>query len=154
MLHFFNHSTLLLKHGKADSVAVKGQNTAVKLYTLTDGVAEINTDDFAVGEYAVQFFKGDQVVEQTVLVCKQNLKFAPVNFDPRSPARIILDAINAVLAGRATQLQQQVRVGDKFIRYLSYDQLIKWREFYAVEVRKEEGKAGSIRFEKYTYRGI
>ena len=154
MLQCYNHSTLLLKHGKADSVAVKGQNTAVKLYTLTDGVAEINTDDFAVGEYAVQFFKGDQVVEQTVLVCKQNLKFAPINYDPRSPARIILDAIDAYLAGIATHQQKKVRVGDKEIEYSSYDELQKWREFYAIEARKEEGKAGSIRFEKYTYRGI
>ena len=87
---FYNHSTLKLENLKADTVAVKGLNTAVKVYDLTDGVVTINTDDFTAGEYTLQFFKGDEVIEQRVLDCKQNLKYVSPEYDPRTPARVIL----------------------------------------------------------------
>ena len=154
MLQCYNHSTLELKHSKADSVAIKGLNIAVKLYDLVDGVVEINTDDYSSGEYSVQFFKGNQVIQQTTLLCKQNLKYVSANYDPRTPARIVLDAIQAYLAGIATHQQKRVKVGQKEIEYSSYDELLKWRDFYAMEARKQEGKAASIRFEKLYRKGV
>lgn len=87
---FYNHSTLKLENQKADTVAVKGLNTAVKVYDLTNGVVTINTDDYTAGEYTLQFFKGDEVIEQRVLDCKQNLKYVSPEYDPRTPARVIL----------------------------------------------------------------
>lgn len=154
MLECYNHSTLEIKKVGADSVAIKGQNIAVKLYDLVDGVVTINTDDYAVGEYAVQFFKGNEVIEQTILRCKQNLKYVTSSYDARTPARVILEAIDAVLMGRATSGQDYVKVGDKQLHYMNYDELLKWRDFYAMEARKEEGKPVNIRFEKITFRGI
>ena len=154
MLQCYNHSTLEIKHSKADSVALKTLNSAVMLYDLVNGVVTINTDNFTIGEYAVQFFKDDQVIEETTLICKQNLKYVSANYDPRTPAKIILEAIEAYLAGVATHQQKRVKVGQKEIQYSSYDQLMKWRDFYAIEARKEQGKAGNLRFEKISWRGI
>ena len=154
MLQCYNYSVLKIRHKKADTVAIKGKGQAVKIYTLDDGEVTINTDDFIVGEYAIQFFTADEVIEQTVLQVKQNLKYVSENFDPTTPAKKILDAINAYLAGIATHQQRRVKVGDKEIEYSSYDELMKWRQFYAEQVRKEDGKAGALRFEKIYCKGI
>lgn len=154
MLECYNFSVLKVRNKKANSIAIKGKNQAVKVYSLVNGEAEINTDNFIVGEYAVQFFSADEVIEQTVLQVKQNLKYVSENFDPASPARKILDAINAYLAGIATHQQRRIKVGEKQIEYSSYDQLMKWRQFYIEQVRKEDGKAGALRFEKIYCRGI
>ena len=154
MYECYNHATLKIKHVKADSVAIKGQHIAVKLYNLVNGVVQIDTADYQPGQYAVQFFKENQVIEQSVLKVKQNLKYVDVNYDPRTPNQIILEAINAYLGGRASTQQRRVQVGDKSIEYSSYDQLMKWRDFYAAEVRKEQGKSAGLRFEKLYYKGI
>ena len=154
MLECYNYSTVELKNSKADSVAVKGVNTAVKLYDLVQGVVVIDTKDYQVGQYQVQFFKGDDVLEQTVLRVKQNLKYADDSFDPTSENKKILEAIKSYLAGRATSQQKQVSVGDKKIIYSSFDQLIKWKNYYQIEVRKQQGKASNLRFQKLYHRGL
>lgn len=154
MYECYNHSTLELKNSRADSVAIKGINIAVKLYDLIQGVVQINTSDFEVGLYQIQFFKGDEVIQQTTLKVKQNLKYVDANYDPRSEAEKILEAIEAYLAGRASSQQKEVSVGDKRIIYSSFDQLIKWRQFYKKQVRKEQGKPASIKYEKLYYKGV
>ena len=154
MLECYNYSTVELKNSKADSVAVKGVNTAVKLYNLVQGVVVIDTKDYQVGSYQVQFFKGDDVLEQTVLRVKQNLKYADDSYDPTSENKKILEAIKSYLAGRATNQQKQVSVGDKKIIYSSFDELIKWKNYYQIEVRKQQGKASNLRFQKLYHRGL
>jgi hypothetical protein len=52
-------------------------NTAVKVYSLIDGVATIDTADYVCGDYQMQFFKGDQLIKTDVLKIEQNLKHAP-----------------------------------------------------------------------------
>lgn len=150
----YNYSTLTLKNKKADSVAVKGVNTAVQIYQFVDGVVTINTDTYAVGDYSIQYFFQDEVIGQDVLTIKQNLKHASSNYDPRSKAKIILQAIEAYLSGVATHQQRKVRVGEKQIEYSSFDQLIKWRNFYMKQALKEEGKPTQVRHEKLYYRGV
>ena len=154
MLECYNYSTVELKNSKADSVAVKGVNTAVKLYNLVQGVVVIDTKDYQVGQYQVQFFKGDDVLEQTVLRVKQNLKYADDSFDPTSENKKILEAIKAYLGGVASHQQRKVKVGDKQIQYSSFDQLIKWKNYYQIEVRKQQGKASNLRFQKLYHRGL
>lgn len=154
MYECYNHSTLELKNGKADSVAIKGLNIAVKLYDLIDGVVQIDTTDFQVGQYQIQFFSGDLVIQQDVLRVKQNLKYADESFDPRSSNRIILQAIKAYLAGTASSQQRRVKCGQKQIEYSSFDQLIKWKNYYQLEVRKQQGKASNLRYEKLYHRGL
>lgn len=150
----YNHSTFTLKNEKADTVAVKGLNTAVQLYNFSFGVALINTDDYAEGEYILQIFKGDEILQQSTLKVKQNLKYAAADYDPRSKSQIILEAIEAYLGGVASHQQRRVKVGDKEIEYSSFDELIKWKEYYQKQVRKEQKKSSSLRYEKLYYRGI
>lgn len=154
MYKCLNYSTLQIKDSKADSLAVKGKNTAVQTYSFVDGVATIDTADYVVGDYQMQFFNGDQLIKTDVLKIEQNLKHAPQNYDPRSQSQKTLQAINAYLAGTASQQQKKIQVGDKSIQYSSFDQLIKWKNYYQIEVRKEQGKPTAIRCEKLYYRGL
>lgn len=154
MYECYNYSTLQIKDSKADSVAVKGKNTAVKLYSFLDGVVTIDTADYVVGDYAIQFFRENAVIKTDVLKVKQNLKHVDADYDPRSNAEKTLQAIEAYLAGVASHQQKRVKVGDKEIEYSSFDQLIKWRQFYKKEVRKQQGKAPNLRFEKLSYKGV
>lgn len=154
MYECYNYSTLIIKSDKADSVAVKGIQSAVKLYDVVDGVATIDTSQYEAGNYIIQLFRGDEVIQQDSLNVKQNLKHVDADYDPRSKAEKILEAIEAYLGGVASHQQRRVKVGDKEIEYSSFDQLIKWREFYKKQVCKQQGKASKLRFEKLYYRGV
>ncbi len=150
----YNYSTLIIKDDKADCLAVKGKNTEVKLYSFIDGVAEINTDEYTVGDYSLQFFKGNQIFKTDVLKIEQNLKYADDSYDPTSENKKILQAIKAYLGGVASHQQKRVKVGDKEIEYSSFDELIKWKNYYQIQVRKEQGKARALRMQKLYYKGI
>ena len=154
MLQCYNYSTLQIKHSKADSIAIKKVGIAVKVYDVVNGVASIDTDSWDAGQYSIQFFVGNQVIDQDILIVKQNLKHTTANYDPRSEAQKILEAINAVLQGRATAGQYHVKVGEKEISYCSYSQLMQWKNYYEKQVAKELGKPTQIRHEKLFYRGV
>jgi hypothetical protein len=58
--------------------------------------------------------------------------------DVRSQNKIILDAITAVMAGRATSAQKSVTVGDKSLSYYSWAELIQARDLFTELVAQEE----------------
>ena len=154
MYYVYTHSKLVINHKNADSVAIKGMNQAVMVYQLTNGKAEINTDNWQQGEYVIQFFKGDEVLSFDNVICRANLKYVSSNYDPRSPAKKILDAINAYLAGVASHQQRRIKVGDKEIEYSSYSELNQWKNYYEKIVAKQQGKPAQIKAERLHYRGI
>lgn len=154
MITGYNYSTVILEEKKSNNVVIKGSNIAVKTYDLTDGKVEINTDGWATGQYAVQFFHDNDIIKTDVLQINQNLKYVDENFDPTSPAKKTLDAINAFLAGIATHQQRRVQIGDKSIEYSTYDELMKWKNYYEQQVRKQQGKACNLRHQKLYYKGI
>ena len=79
----------------------------------------------------MQFFDAaDNVIAEDKLTVKQNLKFAAADFDGRSSNQIALEAITAFMQGRATAQQRVIKVGDKEIQYSSFDELMKWREYF------------------------
>ena len=152
MIIGYNHSTITIKNKEATQIVVKGITGNPLIYSFVDGVVNINTDNYDVGEYTYQLFKGDQVLLQDVIQIKQNLKYTTSSYNPKSQNQIILQALQATLAGRATSAQDFVKIGDKEIHYLAYDELLKWRDYYQKLVRKEQGKASTIRVEKVYYR--
>lgn len=153
MIKCYNFSNVTIKDSKADSVAVKGKNTAVQVYSFNGDCVVIDTTDYDVGDYYLQFFSNNQIIKTDVMRVQQNLKYAPDDYDPRSKSEIILEAIEAYLGGVASHQQKRVKVGDKQIEYSSFDELQKWRDFYQKKVKKQHGKKSSIRCEKIIYRG-
>lgn len=70
-----------------------------------------------------------------------DLAAAPVGYDGRSPNRIALDAIEAVLAKRATMDQERYRINNRELYRTPIADLIKLRAHYARLVAQEEAAA-------------
>lgn len=85
----------------------------------------------------------NRVLAEFELEIRQDLAHAPADYDPRSVNVITLEALEAKIAGRALTIQQsKVTVGDRSIEYMnSIDELLKWRDHYALLVAKEQGHA-------------
>ena len=91
--------------------------------------------------YQIADSKGN-VIQTGVFDIRQDLAHAPADFDPRSQAAITLEALEAKIAGRALTIQQsKVTIGDRSIDYMnSIEELLKWRDYFARIVAKEEGR--------------
>lgn len=112
--------------------------------TEKDGDALVcsNTEDWTAGKYTYQLQSDSGVVEQGEMIVLQNLALAN-STDYKSRWKTVLEAVDAMLAGRATQEQKQVTAGDKKIEYLTIDELLKYREFVLGKVAEEEAEEGS-----------
>jgi len=74
--------------------------------------------------------------------------------DGRTRNQIILDAIDAVLEGRASQNQLSVSVGDKSIRYLDHSELLNLRSHYQEMVDDEMAALQGINRQSYVTRFV
>jgi hypothetical protein len=68
-------------------------------------------------------------------------------YDLRSHAQIVLDALEATIAGKATKDQSAYTIGNRSMSHLAPDELLRWRDYYARLVgnevaaeRREQGK--------------
>lgn len=143
----YNDSTLLIPDNGADTAVIKPFGCPPKTYSeKKDGNFVISTKNWVPGMAFCQLQKADgKILGLLRLEIIQNLATAPDDFDPRSTAEQTLDAIDAMLAGRATAQQRKVQLGDKSIEYSTFAELMQWREHFRRIVRKEKGEAAYIR---------
>ena len=130
----------------ATCIVLKRKEIApVIIEEITDGYFYINTDELAVGKYRYQQQTSEgEIVSEGRLELKQNLAYADEDFDPRSNAEITLEAIEAMLENRATAQQRKVQLGDKSIEYSTLEELLKWREYFKKQLRKEQNKTSVL----------
>lgn len=106
-------------------------------------LAAADSADITAGTYKFQAFVENIDSERyTVRTGEIEVKAAldaVTAFDTRSDVKIIFDAIEATISGRATQAQLSRRVGDRQLQYMSLDELIRARNFYKDEYLKESG---------------
>ena len=62
--------------------------------------------------------------------------------DPRTHARKVLSAIEAVIEGRSTRDQEEYRIAGRMLRRTPLKELLDMRNYYAAKVRAEESIAG------------
>lgn len=143
----YNDSTLQIPAAGADCVVIKPKGCPPKIYTdKKDDIFLIDTRNWQPGMCFAQLQRNDgQVLGLLRIEIVQNLATAPADFDPRSSAEITLDAIDAMLAGRATAQQRRVQLGDKSIEYSTFAELMQWRSHFQKEVRKERGEAAFVK---------
>lgn len=116
------------------------------LINLTPEVTALYTTN---GEYAYQAYvensdTGEKyLIETGIIEIKPGLSASSTSYDPRTHARKVLDAINAVIEGRASYNQSSVKVGDKELRYYSFSQLVELREYYLQQVELEDQNIAS-----------
>ena len=76
-------------------------------------------------------------VDRGRLTVKRTLGATLATYDGRSHAKLVLDAIEAVIQGKATKDQLSVTVGDRTIARMSPTDIEHWREFYRAEYARE-----------------
>ena len=65
-------------------------------------------------------------------------------FDGRSDVKRILDAVDAMIAGKATRDQQEYQIGNRMLRRIPLADLINLRKHYAGLYAKERRRAGGL----------
>lgn len=107
-------------------------------------VGASTTANWAPSEYSWSAYvakAGERyTVEQGLATILANLGTA-TNFDGRSHARKVLDAINAVLEGRASKDQQEYTIGDRSLKRTPIPDLLVLRDRYQMEVANEDAQA-------------
>ena len=58
--------------------------------------------------------------------------------DPRTHAEIMVDKIESILEGRADSDVANYSIKDRSLTKLSIDELLRWRDYYRLEFRKEK----------------
>lgn len=71
------------------------------------------------------------------LIVKPNLAAQTTGYDNRSHAKKVLDAIEALLAGKATADVMSYTIGGRSISKMPPQELIKWRDIYKAEYLRE-----------------
>ena len=100
--------------------------------------------NWAAGDYwytlrAVDAATGDMVeVECGQVTITPDLVNAAVGFDGRTPNQIALDAIEAVIAQRATLDQERYRINNRELYRTSIPDLLKLRDHYVRLVKREQ----------------
>lgn len=103
------------------------------------------TETWKAGQYAysLRAKRGADVVELAAgsLAVLPDLEAMPEGADVRTPAQIALEAIEAVIAKRATMDQERYRIGNRELYKTPIADLIKLRDMYRSEVQREKQAA-------------
>lgn len=103
------------------------------------------TADWSAGEYwfTLRATRGAEVseVEQGQLTIAPDVAALTEPYDGRSQAQIALEAIDAVLAKRATLDQERYRINNRELYRTPIADLLKLRSYYAEQVKREKAAA-------------
>lgn len=128
--------------------------TPITLTATTDAdgsyrtqASPVTTAAWVVGEYDwfswVEKTGARYSVDQGQVTIQPNPSAATTS-DQRSHARKTLEAIEAVIEGRATQDQQEYTIGNRSLKRTPIADLLKLRARYRAEVRKEEAAVSGV----------
>lgn len=104
-------------------------------------VAASTTQDWAAGTYSLQGFvtkSGETfTVVNTTMKVLPNVVTGSGGVDTRSHAKKVLDALEALLEGKASQDQKSLTIAGRSISRMDVKDLLDWRDKYRAEVAKE-----------------
>ena len=124
--------------------------TAIEFSATAEGVdyrstvSASTTDGWAAGEYSWASYvtlSGERYTVETGTITLLPDPGVATTLDSRSHARIVLENIEAVIEGRATTDQQEYTIGQRSLRRMTVDDLIKLRTRYRNEVYAEDQAA-------------
>lgn len=112
-------------------------------YTFSANAA--TTADWAPGSYwiSIRATNGTDVVEvsRIQMAVTPDMAAAGAGYDGRSQAAIALDALDAVIARRATIDQQRYVINNRELWRMTVTDLLKLRSFYSSLVARERARA-------------
>ena len=98
------------------------------------------TKNWSVGTFKYQILNDEGVEDAGELEILQNFALMDEDESAKSHWETILEAIEATLAGKATNSQTNISVGDKSIGYMSVSELLELRSFAKEKIAEEKGK--------------
>lgn len=118
--------------------------TAVQSGTSDDYLATILSSDTsgkAAGDYEWQAWvekaAEKDMVDSGTLELKTSLTSGDIT-DTRSHAKIVLDAIEAAIEGNASNVQEDVEIVGRKVKFISKDELLAFRSRYKAEYESEQ----------------
>lgn len=99
------------------------------------------TKSYIAGTYKYQLQDDSGILEEGDMQILQNLALMDDEEEVKSENELILEAIEAQIAGKATSAQSSMSVGDKSISYYNINDLLKLRDYFKQKVDAEKGKS-------------
>jgi len=133
------------------SYALVNVDNLITITATADGddhlveVAAATTAGYAPGSYNWQAYvikSGERYqVDSGVLEVKPNFAEQTAGYDGRSHVKKVLDALDALIEGKATSDQLAYSIAGRSISKMSPEELIKWRDLYAGRYQREQSQA-------------
>ena len=98
------------------------------------------TKKWDAGVFKYQILNDEGIEDEGEIQILQNFSLMDEDESVRSHWEVVLDAVEATLAGKATNSQTNISVGDKSIGYMSVSELLELREFAKEKIAEENGK--------------
>lgn len=129
--------TVMLRGPAAIDLQAVAEGSQHRLHVTADVTA-----DWLPGSYwyAIRATRDSEVVEveREQVTVEPDIASAGTGFDGRSQAQIALEAIDAVLAKRATMDQERYRINNRELYRTSIADLLKLRSYFAEQVKREK----------------
>ena len=98
------------------------------------------TKNWSVGKFKYQILNDEGIEDSGDIEILPNFALTDEDESVRGHWEVVLEAIENTLAGKATQAQTNISVGDKTIGYMSVSELLELREFAKEKISEENGK--------------
>lgn len=98
------------------------------------------TKNWQVGVFKYQILNDEGIEDSGDIEILPNFALMDEDESVKSHWEVVLEAIEATLAGKATAAQSSISVGDKSISYMSVSELMSLREFAKEKISEENGK--------------
>ena len=98
------------------------------------------TKNWSVGKFKYQILNDEGIEDEGEIQILKNFALMDEDESVKSHWEVVLDAVEATLAGKATQAQTNISVGDKSIGYMSVSELLELSEFAKEKISEENGK--------------
>ena len=98
------------------------------------------TKKWDVGTFKYQILNDEGIEDSGDIEILPNFALMDEGESVKSHWEVVLDAVEATLAGKATNSQTNISVGDKSIGYMSVSELLELRSFAKEKISEEKGK--------------
>ena len=115
----------------------------------------VNVSNTTTAGWAAGIYKWESYISKTgerykissgTIEIKPNLAAQTTGYDARSHVKKVLDAIEAVIEGRASRTDLSYTINDRTIQHMGPEELIKWhshyKKLYMQELQAEKIKQG------------
>lgn len=133
--------------GWALTYYLKGENSYSINASIVDGQYEVlesaaNTANWVAGVYGA-FFQVSKDDEKYTLELGQTTILAAMsalaNYDPRSHVKKVLDALEALILGKASKDVDSYSIAGRQLTKMKPEEILKWKSHYAELYRRELG---------------